>query len=481
MELIGSQASKKTFGDMLRGGEKKYLASSLADCKTDRERLVKLVVLEDMHKAKPNQLGSVDNHKYDWPSRSLTKEKVALHAKLLMTMGEPSSSAAAPPSSLLLGSGIRQISGTTPQQVPAQEGAGPLERQEDGGGSPAGGSAITEIPAQPPAAVGEPPTSHVQYIAGLVLQQCRLHKAHQEAQAARGAAEQGRDEAVRQRDEAQRCLAEAVRQRDEAVRQKDEAERQRDEAVRQRDEAAEDVRSQRTASAAVAAAVGPRVRRLEEQVAQLRSERDALAARLEQLQQHLHSQQLQLQSQQQHPGQQQQQQQLAERGPMLWCNNWSLPLLLPLPLLPTDTQPQKRPRLNGQGGDADHRHSSCHGRLLPDSIACATSGSHGGGGGATTATAGTMSTGHVRVEEVEGQPVEDVDGDPAAVTAAVLCSDEEEAKRHHNAAAAVLERRGGARQRQLQRLVGEVAVMQRRQAEAQRQAEEARRLRAMQL
>ncbi|GLC42274.1 hypothetical protein PLESTM_001311500 [Pleodorina starrii] len=342
-----------------------------------------------------------------------------------------------------------------------------------------------------------------EYIAGLMTEQHRLRKALQEAQAAREAAEQARDEAVLQWDEAQRCLAEAVRQRDEAVRQKDEAEWQRDEAVRQLDEAAEDVHSQRAASAAVAAAVGPRVRRLEEQVAQLRSERDALAARLEQqlqqqqqeqqpeqqLQLHLHPQQLQLQSRPQHPGQQQQQQQLAESGPLLWCNNWSLPPPLPLPPLPTDTQPQKRQRLNGHGGDADHGHSSCHGGMLPDPIACATSGSHGdGGGGATTATTGTTSV-HVRGDEAEGQPAEDVDGDPTAVpTAAVLCSSAEP-KRHHNAVAAELEREGGrargraareregARQRQLQELVRELVVMQRR-GEEQRRVEEAHRLQA---
>ncbi|GLC42275.1 hypothetical protein PLESTM_001311600 [Pleodorina starrii] len=284
-----------------------------------------------------------------------------------------------------------------------------------------------------------------------------LRKAHREAQAARETAVQGREEAVRQKDEAERRL--------------EEAERQRDEAVRQRDEAAEDVHSQRAASAAVAAAVGPRVRRLEEQVAQLRSERDALAARLEQLQQQPeqlhphqqeqrhpilphHSQQLlghqpqqqqQLQAEQQHPEQQQQQKPRAESGSIeVLRHDCALP-----PLPPTDPSPQKRRRLDGE--------------LDSMAAAGAAAGSHGGGAAAAAVT----TSAHVRIDDAVAEP-EDVDGDPTA--AAEVLRRYADAKRQHDAAAAelaaALELREGAGRRRMQRLEGELV-------EARRQAEEA--------
>ncbi|EFJ47745.1 hypothetical protein VOLCADRAFT_91638 [Volvox carteri f. nagariensis] len=117
-----------------------------------------------------------------------------------------------------------------------------------------------------------------------------LRKSHRECQSSREAALHRGDALFKQKEEMACSLEEAVRQRDEAVRQ-------RDEAVRQRDEAIEDVKNQRAASAAVAAAAGPRVSRLEAQVAQLQAERDALSARLERFMQ---------QQDRQHRGQQRQ-------------------------------------------------------------------------------------------------------------------------------------------------------------------------------
>ncbi|GIL64602.1 hypothetical protein Vafri_18439 [Volvox africanus] len=136
-----------------------------------------------------------------------------------------------------------------------------------------------------------------------------LRKAHRECQAAREAAIQQRDEAINQKEEVERSLEKALRQREVAMRQKDEA--------------FEDLNGQRVASAAVAAAAGPRVTRLEVRVAELLAERDTLMAQLEQLQRHRplllqqrcshqHPQEQQhphQYQQQQHPHQYQQQQQ----------------------------------------------------------------------------------------------------------------------------------------------------------------------------
>lgn len=77
VELFGSRATKTTFGKYLRRGEKRCLEKSMeALSDVHHVRLQQLESLEKITRAKTTQLGSSLDHKYDWPSRWLTKAKV---------------------------------------------------------------------------------------------------------------------------------------------------------------------------------------------------------------------------------------------------------------------------------------------------------------------------------------------------------------------------------------------------------------------
>lgn len=77
VELFGSRATKASFNKYLLQGEKRFVEKSMASLSDVHHlRLQQIDTLMMIHRATPTQLGSLRNHKYDWPSRWLTKEKV---------------------------------------------------------------------------------------------------------------------------------------------------------------------------------------------------------------------------------------------------------------------------------------------------------------------------------------------------------------------------------------------------------------------
>lgn len=78
MELFDFRSSKNVFGNYLRSGESKYILKSMENLSNvPCLRLQQLHLLELINRAKPTQLGSCMEHKFDWPSRGLKKAKAS--------------------------------------------------------------------------------------------------------------------------------------------------------------------------------------------------------------------------------------------------------------------------------------------------------------------------------------------------------------------------------------------------------------------
>lgn len=77
LELFQSRASRKAFGNMLRKGELKHTELQLKGLsESPTIRLQELQCLEEQLRSRTYQLGSLSDHKYDWPSRGVTRAKV---------------------------------------------------------------------------------------------------------------------------------------------------------------------------------------------------------------------------------------------------------------------------------------------------------------------------------------------------------------------------------------------------------------------
>ena len=76
-ELFGSRASKRSFTNYIGVGEGRSVAKFLENLSdVFHLRIQQIEYAEQLSRATSTQLGSVLEHKYDWPSRGLTKAKV---------------------------------------------------------------------------------------------------------------------------------------------------------------------------------------------------------------------------------------------------------------------------------------------------------------------------------------------------------------------------------------------------------------------